>query len=185
MKTYLRGGQLVNWLVNVISIFLIIIMTSLTVRNFYDRKKLKSYADRIEENKNLLEDLIADGERMIDELNRFSEYIVTRIDVKNTEVWTSIKKLEEKVAEAERRIRVIKMEADRVQSDLQGTLVRARFGVANSINDDKRKQRKVIPMRGRYKDVLKLAANGYSDTEIAKKLGMGKGEIRLVLDLCR
>ena len=59
---------------------------------------------------------------MIDELNRFSEYIVTRIDVKNTEVWTSIKKLEEKVAEAERRIRVIKMEADRVQSDLQEPL---------------------------------------------------------------
>lgn len=172
-----------GWLIDSVSIALIVIMAFLTTKYVYEKRKVRAYFQRLEESRNSLEDLFDEGEKMIQELNRFSEYIVARIDVKNAEIWSSIKKLDEKVDESERRIRIIKVEADRMQSDLKAALVRGKVGPGAGINEGRVK--KVIPINSRYRDVLKLAANGYSDTEIAKKLGMGKGEIKLVLDLCK
>lgn len=172
-----------DWLINLLSITLIVIMALLTAKYVYEKKKVRSYFQRLEDSKNSLEDLLDEGERMIQELNRISEYIVSRIDIKNAEIWASLKRLDEKVLESERRIRMIKVEADRVQSDLKASLARAKVISGSGASEERAK--KVIPINSRYRDVLKLAANGYSDTEIAKKLGMGKGEIKLVLDLCK
>jgi len=43
------------------------------------------------------------------------------------------------------------------------------------------KDEKVIPINSKHKEVLALAQKGLNETEIAKKLSMGKGEIQLIL----
>jgi len=44
---------------------------------------------------------------------------------------------------------------------------------------------KVIPISAKHREVLQLAEKGLTDTEIAKRLNMGKGEIQLILELNR
>ena len=43
----------------------------------------------------------------------------------------------------------------------------------------------VMPLNIRHKEVLELAENGMNDTEIAKKLNMGKGEVQLILGMTK
>ncbi len=160
----------------------------LFIWTWIDKRKIKVLLESINNGKDNLKEIIDDAEEMINELNRFSEHIVTRMDIKNTEIWRSMKKLDEKVEQSSRRVRQIKMESDRIQSDIKGTLAKTRLAETgiqeeNPTQKNKDTQRKIIPMSGRYREVLNLAANGYSDTEIAKKLSMGKGEIKLVLEL--
>lgn len=44
-------------------------------------------------------------------------------------------------------------------------------------------KKKIIPINGRYKEVIDLSQSGLDETQIAKKLNMGKGEIQLVLGI--
>lgn len=46
-----------------------------------------------------------------------------------------------------------------------------------------RKNEKVIPFNNKYSEVLRLTEEGLQETEIARKLDMGKGEVELILGL--
>lgn len=64
---------------------------------FLDKRKafncLKSYDDKTQK----LVEIINDAEQMINELNRFSDYIVSQMDVKNEELNNKLKLAEEKM----------------------------------------------------------------------------------------
>jgi len=54
----------------------------------------------------------------------------------------------------------------------------------DSVSDAKNND-KVIPINAKHREVLQLAEKGLTDTEIAKRLNIGKGEIQLILELNR
>mgnify|MGYP005847934973 CR=1 FL=1 len=193
----------------IIGIVLLIISLFLIVS---DRKKVLSHLRRMDEKKAELVGIINDAEQMIEELNKFSDYIVTQMDLKNEEIWNNMKMIEEKAKQYENRINGIKeSEAsennfckaanfdDNISADAEykkksfepgsdlviDTLSYAYNESPQYINRNSRQipGEKVIPLNSKYRDVLRLAEKGMSSMEIAKKLNMGKGEIQLVLEL--
>ncbi len=80
-------------LLSVISLVLILI----------DKKNIFMFRRTFDDKKQELVDIINDAEQMIDELNRFSDYIVSQIDVKNEELNVNITAAEERIRALEER----------------------------------------------------------------------------------
>ncbi len=142
-----------------------------------ERKRLKNHILKLESREESLSLILEDAGQMVDEMNRFSDYIVTQLDLKNKELWDSIKKFEEKMQKYSLNIKDLNSELDRINNKIECSSL-----LANKVYNNS-KSRKVIPMNRRYSEALELAKNGMDVTEIAKKLNMGKGEIQLVLGL--
>lgn len=62
-----------------------------------DKKNVFVFRKTFDDKKQELVEIINDAEQMIDELNRFSDYIVSQIDVKNEELNANIKAAEQKI----------------------------------------------------------------------------------------
>ncbi|MGI6778685.1 MAG: DUF6115 domain-containing protein [Acetivibrionales bacterium] len=135
-----------------------------------DRKKSDNYEKRLDRKKYELSAIITDAEEMIEELNKFSEYIVTQIDMKNEELLKSLKNIEERLESLNEKSY---NQNDRREPE-QGISPKQ----SQTLESDK-----VIPIDGRFRRVLALAQDGLSHTEIAKNLNMGKGEIQLILGI--
>ncbi len=80
-------------LLSIISIILILI----------DKKNFFVFNKTFDDKKQELAEIINDAEQMIDELNRFSDYIVSQIDVKSEELNAHIKAAESKITALEER----------------------------------------------------------------------------------
>jgi DNA-binding NarL/FixJ family response regulator len=66
---------------------------------FLDKKKVFSFTSRFEDKKQELVGIINDAEEMIEELNKFSDYIVTQMDLKNEELRVNLRNAEEEIRE--------------------------------------------------------------------------------------
>ncbi len=64
---------------------------------FIDKRKVFSFNTKFEDRKQELVDIIDDAEQMIEELNKFSDYIVNQMDLKNEQLCRNLKSAEEKV----------------------------------------------------------------------------------------
>ncbi len=177
----------------------------------FDKKNSLEYKEQFEEKKEELVNVINDAEQMLFELNKFSDYIVTQMDTKSEEVFSKIKGIEEKINDLkfidnnlqnltqvsrneiafkssnlgikdENHSPVKKIKSDLIVENLDIDSVEEK-SVQSNINVPKND--KVIPMRYRHKEVVTLAKNGLNDTEIARKLNMGKGEIQLILGVSK
>ncbi len=84
-----------------IGILLVIISTVLIL---IDQKNIFVFRKTFDDKKQELSEIINDAEQMIDELNRFSDYIVNQIDIKNEE-------LNANIAASEQRIRLLEEKA--------------------------------------------------------------------------
>ncbi len=82
--------------VSIIFLGIVLIVFSL-IWIAYDRKKSFDYDTHMENKKNEMLEIINDAEQMITELNKFSDYVVTQMDLKNEELSASLKHIEEKV----------------------------------------------------------------------------------------
>ncbi|RCX15543.1 hypothetical protein DFR58_113125 [Anaerobacterium chartisolvens] len=192
--------------VSIIFLGIILILVSM-VWIAYDRKKSYDYEKRVDEKKNELEGIISDAEQMIDELNKFSDYVVTKIDLKNEELSLKLKSLEEyercsemrptkqnesaqptigtavDVSAADEEIFAFNGRKDSYLDTLK--VEDAVSGIHEAQEAREEEKGKRIPLNGRYKEVLDLAQKGMDHTEIARLLNMGKGEVQLVLGLNR
>jgi len=74
---------------------------------FLDKKKVFTFAKNFDEKKQQLVEVMNDAEQMIDELNKFSDYIVNQVDLKNEELNKNIKFAEERVNALSGRARVV------------------------------------------------------------------------------
>jgi ATP/maltotriose-dependent transcriptional regulator MalT len=166
--------------ISIVFLGIILIITAL-VWIALDKRKAHVDAKQIEEKKNELIRVIEDAEQMLLELNKFSDYIVTQINEKNDQ-------LNDKLNEFEDRVSRINIEQSKTQDLIldnsffdnreKGTEFQS-----NNYDKVKKKDEKVIPINIRHKEILQLSSTGLSDTEIAKRLNMGKGEIQLILDM--
>lgn len=74
---------------------------------FIDKRKVFNFTKNYEEKKQQLVEIINDAEQMINELNKFSDYIVNRIDLKNEELNKNLKLAEERLSNISNRTRMI------------------------------------------------------------------------------
>ena len=166
--------------VTFLSAFSAILALSLVVWVKIQTMKLKRQIDIVNGNKSELETILQDASSMIQELNSFSDYIVTQMDLKNRELWNSLKRFDD-------RLDKIKHKHSLGNSYTLKPLGR---GIELNSSEDRpqpitKKESKVVSFNQKYNQVVNLAADGYTETEIAKRLKIGKGEIQLVLGLCK
>lgn len=177
----------------------------------FDIKRSNDFEKRLDGKKEDIVNIISDSEQMIEELNKFSDYIVTQMDLKNEEMNNNLKTVEEKLKQLQLKISEsveIVVQKEKVANG-RPVEIRAKSGAAvYSYNNElvvdtldretvqphetvtyskpKSKVRdNVIPINSKHKEVLRLSDKGMTDTEIAKALGMGKGEIQLILGVNR
>ncbi len=176
-------------LLSIISLVLILI----------DKKNIFVFRKTFDDKKQELVEIINDAEQMIDELNRFSDYIVSQIDVKNEELNASIKAAEQRIRSFEEKAGAVVAAVETAEVKIEGIMPQAavnstgaaaaayiRNDIVNSTTSSStsgKKKEKVIPFSNRYSEVLRLSSEGMEDTEIAKSLKMGKGEVELIIGL--
>lgn len=201
---------MVGFYASIMFIGIVLILVSL-VWIAFDKKKTFDDEKRMDDKREELTKIISDADLMVEELNKFSDYIVSLVDQKNLEALDAIKNLEEKVKSiAEEKSVVLKgraFEAERVASGSQFVLsAQSASSFINgtcdliidnimheetsSVKSSRSKpqgkiKEKVIPINSKHKEVITLAQKGLDETEIAKKLSMGKGEIQLILGVNR
>jgi hypothetical protein len=115
-----------------------------------------------------LKKILIDAETKIEELNRFSEHVITRIEFKDEELRSNLRWFEE-------QMNSIKEKAMDYNELSDSSL--------DKIEQFTESRDNMIPVRNKYKEVARLAKEGFSEIEIAKRLNMGKGEIQMVLSL--
>lgn len=173
----------------------------------YDWKKSGDYSNQLEKKKQELVGIIGDAEQMVEEMNRFSDYIVNQMDFKNEELCLSLKKIDEKIKHInltvnEKETAVIQPMEKVVNGNAVDICIKPiepptgqssdliienmeleSMDIVYLNNRGSKAKDKVIPLNSKYKEVIQLAGRGFSNTEIARRLNMGKGEVQLILDM--
>lgn len=90
--------------VSMIFIGILLVLVSL-ILIFIDRKNIFDFKKSADEKKQELTEIINDAEQMIEELNRFSSYIVDQMDLKNDELNSNIREAEQRIAALARSLR--------------------------------------------------------------------------------
>ncbi len=85
-------------------ICIILLASTLGIYIYLCRKKVFSFIGSYEAKKKELNELVIDAEEMVNELNKFSEYIVNQVDSKNEEISKTLKFAEEKVMLLQQRV---------------------------------------------------------------------------------
>lgn len=187
-----------------IGIMLIIVSIALI---YFDRRKNLDEENALSEKRDELVRIIKDAELMVEELNKFSDYIVSQIDQKSSEVSKIIDSAEERInklkKENNKNYIDEKHAADRplvtdmavMPTGIENNSIREMSGFFiesmtpegfENIKSIKFKpsgklKEKPISSNKKHMEVINLAHKGLNETEIARKLSMGKGEIQLIL----
>ncbi|HOM02086.1 MAG TPA: hypothetical protein PLH43_04575 [Acetivibrio sp.] len=184
--------------VSVMFIGILLILVSLTLI-FLDKRKSSEDAKRIDEKKEELSKIISDADLMVQELNKFSDYVISQVEQKNKETLDLIRNAEERLEKLTKEFTNVMENSDKerfvedngdsfveVKSDLVIDSIKFEDTAVNAAKPYQIKlqaiaEEKVIPINSKHKEVLALAQKGLNETEIAKKLSIGKGEIQLIL----
>ncbi|GAE89004.1 DUF6115 domain-containing protein [Acetivibrio straminisolvens] len=182
-----------------IGILLILISLALIL---YDKKKSIDDEKRIDEKRQELAKIITDADLMVEELNKFSDYVISQVEQKNKETLDLIKDAEERLEKLTKECTNVSMDSGKERFDFntEDSFAESKSDlVVDSIESIKFEETpvsaakpyqiklqgitddKVIPINSKHKEVLALAQKGLNETEIAKKLSIGKGEIQLIL----
>jgi hypothetical protein len=212
--------------VSFIFIGIALVVFSLTLI-LLDKKKAFNFLKNYEEKKQELIDIINDAEQMIEELNKFSDYIVTQMDFKNEELSNNLKKADEQLGNLAQKAQELYSNETLNKETVKEVEIKSRndtkketsFNVNSNSKDAVEKYKesllmhnnrisldsndlesiydtnwqtqktminmneKVIPVNSRHNEVMRLYKSGLSEIEIAKKLGMGKGEVQLIIEV--
>ncbi len=205
-----------------------------------DKKKVFNFTRSFDDKKQQLTEILNDAELMIEELNKFSDYIVNQMDLKNEELNKNLKIAEDKVLAMGERVKVMsvdsytstavnpaadgssvqppvsviqttgqinraasayKQEAAEIGKQSKNDMVneteapeatgsrKATQAAAHQEKADEtvssplKKKDKVIPLRNKYSEVIRLSQKGVESIDIARGLNMGKGEVELIIGL--
>ena len=134
---------------------------------FYDRKKSLDDVRKIEGEREELSRIVTDAEIMVEELNRFSDYVVSRVDEKSRETMDIIKNMELKAKEAnqgEHESCKSGKDGDKKIEDKAVHILKENL----RRRERKRQEKEPDKINNRHKEVIGLAEKGFSETEIAK-----------------
>lgn len=164
-------------------VFLVIMMVvAVFISIFKSKKKLDRGIELINQKKEELSSIIEDADQMIQELNKFSDYIFTKVD-------NRYKMLDEKFDKVYSELQKYAAYNENKLSKNPGNSDLIDFG-SKSTGEGENKQRRsknkrVIQLNTRYREVMNLHSEGLSETQIARKLDMGKGEVKLIMEMIK
>lgn len=183
-----------------------------------EEKMIDSSMDfsKMDELLNNLENKLGDADKMILELDKFSEYVTKEmqekykemmflyqmIDDKTKAAEKEAKEAKEMKAKVEEREKELKKEEDRraleearrmqllKNEEIKRNAVKSFYTSSNGLNvmpeisiAKKETVSPVMVAKSSFDDVVYMYENGKDVEDIAKTLGKGKGEVRLMLDL--
>ncbi len=206
-----------------------------------DKRKVFNFTKSFDDKKQQLTEILNDAEQMIEELNKFSDYIVNQMDLKNEELNKNLKIAEDRVLALGERVKVMSVESytgAAANPAVDGSSVQTPVSVlqassqssravsaympeaaeihkqsnnnsivseaeavedsgnrentqaaalqektAETVSSPLKKKDKVIPLRNKYSEVIRLSQQGMESIDIARGLGMGKGEVELIIGL--
>jgi hypothetical protein len=168
-----------------LTIFALILM-------LYEKKRLHDYRGDIKEKKDELIKVIEDAEELIFEMNRFSDYAVTRIEEKNNVLLDAIAEADLKIQKLES---VVMEETPLNEPELALVSAYDEASITKILEEDKPDNNekksahvgkgKVLTFDLKRREIIKLAKAGMESTEIARILNCGKGEIELIARMGR
>ena len=85
-----------NFYVTMVFLDIVLVVFSL-IWVALEKKRVFNFTKGFEDKKQELTEIINDAEQMIEELNKFSDYIVTQMDLKNEELSMNLRKAEEEI----------------------------------------------------------------------------------------
>ena len=171
----------------------------------YDKKKSFDYESQIEMRKNELSSIINDAEAMIDEMNKFSDYVINRMERKSLEITKNLDDIEAKIEGLEKAASAINTKEvggeDLLYKAKNNNVNKKSPGVSESMIDIAaaedyntildystrlfKEDSKAMPLSDKHREVIELSKKGMKDTDIAKSLKIGKGEVQLILGINR
>jgi len=178
---------------NAFSVFLVIF--SLIFLLLFKRWS-KCEIARVEKKKKELEEILNTADQMIDELNRFSDYVITNLEEKSSAVEEMVFSLENKINNNKEYLESIKPLEIKEQKIVKAkTIIPFQSRASTEVNTNWYTNKKNVPNESRNlklqanssktAQILQLAKNGLNETEIARKLNVGRGEIQLVLGMSK
>jgi len=164
-----------------------------------EKKRIHDYRKDAAEKKDELIQVIEDAELLIDEMNKFSVYTVSRLEEKNDI-------LKQTIQEADRRIEALSGVLESVPGSFPAPVpaenenahktgigqdtgnkqeIRNEKDIASIIDSQLFRKGKVIPFDVKRREILKLSKSGLDSVQIARLLNMGRGEIELIERISR
>ncbi len=125
------------------------------------KKWFKRQFKILERKKKELDELIYSATDMVHELNNVSDYVVTTVDQKSVELKVVMNEIDEKIAECRE-------------------LFEGRTPKVVEIKKPTAESKKAASKR---EEINKLFTSGIEEADIAKMLGLGKGEVQLILGM--
>lgn len=152
-----------------------------------------------------LENKLADADKMIAEMDKFSEYVTNEMQEKYKEMMLLYQMIEDKEKKTKKEAdeaKLMKIEIEEKKNELKKEQDRKNYDDAKrrqsvsvesfksfytpsekSIAHNQKEKQPVMVAKSSFDDVVYMYENGKDVEDIAKALGKGKGEIRLMLDL--
>jgi DNA-binding NarL/FixJ family response regulator len=119
-----------------------------------------------------LKNVIESAEQMIDEINKLSDYVVTQISEKNKEIKVVKQELDDKLDQYKELIKKI----EKTQVIYEDIIEKNSEDEDYEVFEFQDNEQKQIA-------VLELSQNGMSVSEIAKRLNIGQGEVKLIISM--
>lgn len=189
--------------VSIIFMGIILIMVAL-VWIAVDWKKSSDEKKIVDKKRNEIAEMVSGADQMIDEMNRFSDYIADFMQTKSEYIENKVKEVEAKLEDIEKiieekQLNLINESEKTGTDDVAKEVVNINYKAkknndikektSNKNQDDNRTDgdsgegKKVILLSPKSREVAALAKEGLSETEIAKRLNIGKGEVQLILGI--
>lgn len=187
-------------LLNVISILMLVFSGFFLV---ITRKWSIREIQRIEKKKREVGEVIESADQMIDELNRFSDYLIGNIEKKIYETQGLLVQIDDEIRIKKdlvhKKIFSQKQDSAKNNEDIitgSNTKTVIPFSNKNIAVNMKKLQvyskvripetkpaDQIINSNNKSRQIVQLAENGLNETEIAKRLNVGRGEIQLILGM--
>lgn len=168
----------------VVGISLILISFILVL---FDYKSSLSEKDKLDKRIGVLEELLGDADQIVQELNKFSDYIVTKVDEKSNDLKTLIDEADQLVLSSKSKQKIIntpvKEEVSYVSEMVEPPVIYRNTAKPEQVIELVKKDSLKYSAANKHNEVLRLFDEGLSDVEIAKRLNMGKGEVQLIVGM--
>ena len=161
---------------------LIIVMLLVTVciaLIIYYRKKFITFVKLADKKEQQIRDIISDAELMINELNDFSDYIISEVEKRNMEFRENIQNYQKEINYVGQKAEELQKIMNNVCSNPEMPKDEEMYKTETDSVD------KFMSLNNKYREVIRLSNEGVEETEIARQLNIGKGEVRLVLQFIR
>jgi DNA-binding NarL/FixJ family response regulator len=176
-------------LMNVTSIILFVFSI---IAFIIGRKWSVREGQRVERKKKEIEAILESADQMINELNNFSDYVIDSLKEQAQEVKNMLMELEDQMQFSKRELLLQKEEISelneyqKLRPFINKNVLAYNKMKTSHLGDyvkTKKLTRDIASLSPKSKEILSLSADGLNETEIAKRLNIGRGEIQLILGM--